>query len=309
MMETREWALIAFTILSQMSIGAFVVLGIVHFFATRKAGLVEADRLSNYALLAIGPTLVLGLIASLFHLGNPLNAPQAIANLGSSWLSREIFFITAFGVVGAVFALMQWRKLGTPGIRSAVAWLAALLGLAQVYSMAMVYMLPTQPYWNTAATLLAFFATTFLLGALAVGAALVATYTYVRRQTPACAEAQCGLLRSAVQGIAVASVVLLGVQLIAAPLQLTLLASQSEPAGVSSAARLYQDYGLLFGLRLVLAFVGAGLFGLYLYRNASVAGREKLLGSAVYLAFAIVLLAEVVGRFLFYAAHVKIGLS
>ena len=47
----------------------------------------------------------------------------------------------------------------------------------------------------------------------------------------------------------------------------------------------------------------------YLYRNASVAGREKLMGSAVYVAFAIVLVAEVVGRFLFYAAHVKIGLS
>ena len=34
-----------------------------------------------------------------------------------------------------------------------------------------------------------------------------------------------------------------------------------------------------------------------------------MMGSAVYVAFAIVLVAEVVGRFLFYAAHVKIGLS
>jgi anaerobic dimethyl sulfoxide reductase subunit C (anchor subunit) len=309
MMETREWALIAFTILSQMSIGAFVVLGIVHFFAARKAGLVEADRLSNYALYAIGPTLVLGIIASFFHLGNPMNGPQAIANFGSSWLSREIVFVVAFCIVGAVFAFMQWRHLATPVLRTAVAWLAALLGLAQVFSMSQVYMLPTQPYWNTAATVLAFFATTFLLGALSVGAALVATYAYVRRKTPSCAEAQCTLLRDTVKGIAVAVVVLLGIQLIAAPLQLALLASQSEPAGVQSAGLLYQDYGLLYGLRLVLAFVGAGLFGLYLYRNASVAGREKLMGSAVYVAFAIVLVAEVLGRFLFYAAHVKVGLG
>ena len=309
MMETREWALIAFTILSQMSIGAFVVLGVIHFFAARKAGLAEADRLSDRALLAIGPTLVLGMIASFFHLGNPLNGPLAISNLGSSWLSREIFLVVVFMVVGAVFALMQWRKLGTPQVRNAVALLAALVGLAQVYSMSMVYMLPTQPYWNTVATQLAFFSTSFLLGSLAIGSALVANYAYIRRKNPSCAEAQCELLRETVKGIAVAGVVLLGIQLIAAPLQLSLLAGQSEPAGVASAARLTQDYGLLFALRLVLAFVGAGLFGLYLYRNASVAGREKLMGSAVYVAFAIVLVAEVVGRFLFYAAHVKIGLS
>lgn len=308
-METREWALIAFTILSQMSIGAFVVLGIVHFFAVRKAGIVEADRLSNYALLAIGPTLVLGMIASFFHLGNPLNGPLAIANLGSSWLSREIFFVVVFCIVGAVFAFMQWRHIGTPALRNIVAWVAALVGLAQVFSMSMVYMLPVQPYWNTVATQLAFFATTFLLGSLAIGAALVATYTYIRRKAPDCAETQCVLLRQTVKGIAVAVVVLLGLQLIVAPLQLSLLASQSEPAGVASVGRLYQDYGVLEATRLVLAFVGAGLFGIYLYRNASVEGREKLMGNAVYLAFAIVLVAEVIGRFLFYAAHVKIGVS
>ena len=307
-METREWALIAFTILTQMSIGAFVVLGIVHFFAVRKAGVVEADRLSKYALLAIGPTLALGMIASFFHLGNPLNGPLAINNLGSSWLSREIFFVVVFCIAGAVFAFLQWRQIGTSTLRTVVAWVAALLGLAQVCSMSMVYMLPVQPYWNTVGTLLAFFSTAFLLGSLAIGAALVATYTYIRRKNPDCAETQCALLRQSIKGIAVAAVVLLGLQLIVAPLQLALLASQAAPASVASAGLLYTDYGLLYGARLVLAFVGAGLFGLFLYRTASVEGREKLMGSAVYAAFAIVLVAEVLGRFLFYAAHVKIGL-
>jgi len=47
-----------------------LILGIVHFFAARQWGEAEADRLSDRALLAIGPVLVLGTIASLFHLGN-----------------------------------------------------------------------------------------------------------------------------------------------------------------------------------------------------------------------------------------------
>ena len=104
-MAVRDWALIAFTILAQMSIGAFLVLGVVHFFAMRKAGMEEADRLSDRALLAIGPLMVLSLLASLFHLGNPLNAYRAVTNLGSSWLSREVFFSVLFTIAGGVFAL------------------------------------------------------------------------------------------------------------------------------------------------------------------------------------------------------------
>ena len=46
-MTGKEWALITFTILAQMSVGAFVVLGIVHFFAARKAGEDQADRLAS----------------------------------------------------------------------------------------------------------------------------------------------------------------------------------------------------------------------------------------------------------------------
>ena len=307
-MTTREWALIVFTILSQMSIGSFVVLGIVHFFAARKSGPEEADRLSDRALLAIGPVLVLGIIASFFHLGDPLNSPRAIANFGTSWLSREITFVVLFSIVGAVFAFMQWRKLGSITLRNALAWVAAIVGLAQVYSMSMVYMLPLQPYWNSFATQVAFFCTTFLLGSLAIGTALVINYAYLRRKNPDCAETQCALLRQVVRGIAVAVIVLLGIELVAAPLHLTQLAGTGEPAAVESAAILYQDYGVLYGLRLVLVFVGAGVFAVFLYRNAMTPGREKLMGNLVYSAFAVVLIAEVIGRFLFYASHVKIGL-
>ena len=82
-MSVREWALVTFTILAQMSVGAFVVLGIVHYYANRKAGMEEANRLSDRALVAIIVTLGLGLLASLLHLGNPLRAPTAVTNLAS----------------------------------------------------------------------------------------------------------------------------------------------------------------------------------------------------------------------------------
>src|SRR5690606_9238572 len=124
-MDVREWALIAFTILSQMAVGSFIILGIVYFFASRKWGEEQADRLSDRALLAIGPVLVLGTLASFFHLGNPLNAYRAISNVGSSWISREILATLLFIAVGAVFAFMQWRKVSTSATRNIVALVAA----------------------------------------------------------------------------------------------------------------------------------------------------------------------------------------
>jgi len=128
-MNARDWALITFTILVQMSVGSIWVLGVAHFFAARKYGAEEADRLSDRALLALVPVIALGFIASLLHLGNPFNAYRAVTNLGSSWLSREIFFGVIFAVLAFVFAFLQWRKIGTlvlrnviPGWRHLTAW-------------------------------------------------------------------------------------------------------------------------------------------------------------------------------------------
>lgn len=306
-MDVRDWALIFFTILAQMAVGSFLVLGVVHFFAARQAGEVEADRLSDRALLAIGPVIVLSLIVSLFHLGNPLNAFRAVTNLGTSWLSREILSSVLFTVAGGAFALMQWRKLASFAVRNLVAWLAALIGLFLVFAMTQVYNLPVQPAWNTLATPVSFFATTLLLGSLAMGAAFVANYAYLQRANAGLPDLQSALLRGALRWIAMTAIVLLVVELVTAPLQVAYLAAGS-PAAVASAALLTGRYGLIFALRLALVFLGAGVLAVFLYRNAMSPGREKLLGNLAYLTFGLVLIGEVLGRFLFYATHIKIGL-
>ncbi len=305
-MNVRDWALITFTILAQMSVGSFLVLGVVHYFAAREAGEEQADLLSDRALLAIGPVLVLGMLASLLHLGNPLNAYRAVANLGSSWLSREVFFGVLFAIFGGAFAIMQWRKISTFTVRSLVAWIPALIGLALVFSMSRIYQLPTQPAWNTLATPISFFTTTFLLGSLAMGAAFVANYGYVQRSDPDCADVQCELLRSSLRWIAITSIVLLGIEFVVTPLYLAYLGAQGG-AAATSASLVIDRFGVVFGLRLLLVFLGAGVFALFLYRNALSPGRESIAGNLAYAAFALVLVAEVLGRFVFYAIHIRIG--
>jgi len=304
-MNTHDWSLVLFTILAQMSVGSFVVLGIVHFLVSRSAGVEEADRMSDRALLAIGPVLVLGLIASFFHLGNPLNAYNAIANLGSSWLSREIFSGVAFAVVGGAFAFMQWRKIGTASQRNLLGLLAALIGLVLVYSMANVYLLRTVPVWDSVLTPISFFATTFLLGTLAMGAAYVANYSYLQRKNPGCGDAQCVLLRKTLSWVGISSIVLLGVEFVVLPLYLVYLSS--TPAA-SAESLIAGSYSTILIVRLVLAFLGAGLFGAIVYRNAVSVGREKVAGNWAYAAFALVLVSEILGRFLFYATHTGFSL-
>lgn len=306
-MEIRELALVTFTILTQMSVGAFLTLGLIHFFVARKAGMEQADQMSDRALLAIGPVIVLATIVSLLHLGNPLNAPRAIANLDTSWLSREILSTVLFVLLGGVFALMQWRKISTFAVRNVIAWIATLVGLVLVYSMSQIYMLEAQPAWNSLATPISFFATTLLLGLLAIGAALVTNYAYVQRQDPECAAEQCVLLRDTVRWIALTAVFVLGVELVVAPIYLASLSAGSS-AAQESARVMIQDFGALLALRLVLAFIGVGVFGFFLYQNAMSPGREKIMGNLVYAAFALALVAEVLGRFLFYATQVRVGI-
>jgi anaerobic dimethyl sulfoxide reductase subunit C (anchor subunit) len=305
--NTKEWALIAYTILTQMSVGAFVILGVVHTLALRKSNEKEASALSDRALLAIGPVIVLGVLVSLLHLGNPMNAYRAISNVDSSWLSREILATVLFTGLGAVFAFLQWRKIGTFQMRRILAVVAALAGLVLVFCMSQVYLLDFEPAWNTAATPITFFVTTFLLGGLAMGAAFVANYSYLKSK-PNLSDLpiQADLLRTSLQWIAVAAMILVGIELVVMPLYVAHL-SNGNALAVESASKLTGEYGTIFALRLALGVIGAVLFSLFLYMTATLKKDRQMVNFA-YGAFAVVLIAEVMGRFLFYAIHLRMGI-
>jgi anaerobic dimethyl sulfoxide reductase subunit C (anchor subunit) len=211
-----------------------------------------------------------------------------------------------FAVVGFAFAVMQWRKIGSFQLRNIVAWVAAAIGVVLVFSMAMVYMIPTRPAWNAVTTPISFYVTTLLLGVLAMGAAFVANYWYVQSKNPGCASDQCVLLRDSLKWIAVASIILLGCQFVVVPLA---LAFMSLNGALSGAAMMAGEFGVIFVLRLVLVFVGAGVLGIFVYRTAQSPGQENLMGTLAYAAFALVLVGEVLGRFLFYATAGHFGLQ
>ncbi len=159
----KKWALILFTIFTQSAVGAFAIL------AAHRATMSAVDSLPVLpVLLTISALMLVSLAISLAHLGSPANAPWAIANLGSSWLSREIF--TSLLFTGAVLAttVLEWRDVDVETLRIAMKWFGIGVGFLFIFSMSRVYMVCTIYVWNSLLTPAAFFITVFLLGGMLI---------------------------------------------------------------------------------------------------------------------------------------------
>lgn len=65
--------------------------------------------------------LVLGLVASFFHLGRPERAWRAIARWRTSWLSRECIVLPVFTAAVCAYGAAQWLGLGP-----AAAWIGGV---------------------------------------------------------------------------------------------------------------------------------------------------------------------------------------
>ncbi|WP_127131771.1 DmsC/YnfH family molybdoenzyme membrane anchor subunit [Georgenia sp. SYP-B2076] len=310
-MNIHELPMMIFTIAAQMCVGAFVVLGVIQVVAARRYGKDAIDKVTDPALYAIGPVMVFGLVASMFHMNDVTNTLNVIRHVDSSWLSREILFGSGFAGLGFLFAAAQWFKWGTTRLRQALALATAAVGLGLVFSMSMIYYsLVTVPAWHTWATPAQFFTTAFLLGALAVGAALTGTVMWRRRAaeqagTQVTTDPRAvGLLTSSLKGIGVAAVALLGVEFLIIPLHVSALSAAGGAAAESAAV----FSGAWFVARLVLVFLGAGLLAVFLFRHASTKSSPRTLAVLATTAFALVLVGEFIGRSQFYDSMIRIGM-
>ncbi len=283
----KERSLVAFTILSQLAVGAFWTLGALYAWVGYEKGARVADELTGLGWAVISLVMVAGLLASFLHLGTPTRAWRALGNLRRSWLSREIFLATLFAGMSILFAIVQWSPLGPFTLRGLLGATTGLVGVGLIYAMASAYRLRTIPAWNTWVTPASFFITTFLLGALAAGMILIAPIFRSSEWTP--------LILRALAGWAI---VLLGIQLVIFFLWIARL-TNSE-AAQSSALKITKKHRTLFILRLALAVGGMIVSGAMLLNS-----NEASL--TLFISFALVLASEILGRTLFYQARVRYG--
>nr|NLI50416.1 dimethyl sulfoxide reductase anchor subunit [Propionibacterium sp.] len=301
----HELPLVIFTIAAQMSAGSFIVLGLIHLLGA-KVPQETMDRVTDPALYAVGPLLVLGMAASTLHLGSPLRAANSLLHLGGSWLSAEIFAGSAFAGLGAVFAFLQWKKLGPHVLRQVLAVLTAAVGAFLVFAISQVYSLRTVPAWATYFTPVRFFITALLLGGLAVGAALVIAAQRREAKGVETPEAA-ALVGRSVRGIALGGLFGLGAKYIGQPAYIGYLGTHPEQAARESLDLLVNTYGVYSAAQNILTFAGIAALFFMLYRMADGNAGKRLMPTAAIVAFVLVLAGEVIGRMLFYASMVRIG--
>lgn len=113
------------------------------------------------ALFVICGLAGLGSIASITHLGVPLNAPNAIRNVFSAWLSREVVVTAIFvGCLGLTFLwLWRTRKLSMLLLSASI-----LIGLFDIYCMASIYRHTSILTWMDPNTYVMFFGAMLTLG-------------------------------------------------------------------------------------------------------------------------------------------------
>ena len=158
--EHPHWSLIVMTVLTQMSVGAFVTIWLLQLLgASTRLGIVAAVSLTVGGLALSAATL---------HLGRPIHAYRALKMWRRSWLSREVLLFAAFSIVATAYAGLLWL-----GVMWSV-WVGALTvacGVAGVLASASIYRVPARPAWNTPYTLLQFSLTAGILGPLFAAAA------------------------------------------------------------------------------------------------------------------------------------------
>ncbi|WP_338823206.1 hypothetical protein MHOCP_14310 [Moorella humiferrea] len=276
----KEWALVFFTLLAQASVGLMVVAQALN--AKDRSGL-------KGVLPWVGILMAASMLISLGHLGSPLGAPRAILNLKSSWLSREIFFAAGFFILWAINYLFETRSQAGEGVKAITGWLAGLCGVLALISMANIYVHTILPAWATAYTHIAFYST-----ALVLGAVLYAVLTHRAGQ-----EGREGQLKQA----AILAVIGIALQLVSLPPYLAYLGA--GPAAAQETARQLTGAAPVLILSQALAVIGGIFFGVFALKAHGEKGAPQA-GQWLYGALALLILAELAGRYLFYATGVSI---
>ncbi|MEL1135700.1 DmsC/YnfH family molybdoenzyme membrane anchor subunit [Desulfitobacterium sp. THU1] len=288
-------SLILFSICIQAAIGIMI------FVALGKS--LNKEGQFKPAIVTAAGLAIVGLLASLLHLGRPLAALNSLAHFGTSWLSREIWFTAIFTGLTVLAAVLILVKPTAKGAINVLAPLAAVVGLVDVYVMASIYNYASVPAWQHGSIYVEFYAAAISLGAI--------LFLALSGKEAASLKKAASLTVGAAVALQVAAMVLYYIQLgtsdnLAAGQSLALLNSMS---GVMAMKWLF----ILLGAGMLMFPVGIGGTKVSAGQAAVevAATTEGALSTTVYLAAALVVVGQIIGRYLFYAVMVinTVGLS
>jgi anaerobic dimethyl sulfoxide reductase subunit C (anchor subunit) len=305
-MPENAWSLLVFTLLSQMSVGAFCVAEFLNFFHTKEFGTKSLHFFRLYSRLLVLASVVMAGISAIFHLRKWENAYQAFNNFRNSWLSKEMVFFLLFMFCVALLALMTWRKIDRKHIQRVFVASGLFCGIALVYSMAKIYMLPTVPVWNAWTTPGLFFAATLLLGSLAV-ACLFQAFLWSPRSSFLTEGIRERWIRKTLPNLIKMSMFFLVIGIMTSVFFAHRLMAV-DAAAAPETPIMDTDKQVLFFSRIFFFVLGWIFQALSLKKlRFEEEIREKFSG-LLYGAFVSIAFGEILGRYLFYVSFFRIGL-
>jgi len=297
-------ALVFMLVLTQLSVGAFVV----------GQALVSGPWADPLMLATIRPAyaiagLVVGLIgmhAAVFHLGRPWYAFRSLLGLRTSWLSREIlafgvFASCAFAYAAAVWFAKDYSHL-VP-LADGLGLATALTGAVGVFCSVMVYVKTQRPFWSGHRTGSKFFLTCAVLGLpIALLVSLIACYESKDLATHSIMQNYGQTLCRWLMIVVAAKLVLEGSVLV------WLKQRQFSPLK-RTALLLTGELSMTYVLRYFFGVMGGLLLPLVLLSEKAIAsgpeGYQPLfVGFVVLLITGLLLIGELIERYLFFAASV-----
>lgn len=305
-MNVREWALPVYTILMQLSAGTILLLWIIR--AVRMSGFDAAarSRIVKIPLTIVVFTACVAMVASHFHLSQPLRSYMAVVNFRTSWLSREIVFSVLYVLALAHLTLLHWLTESRSRLKSILGWVASGFGLILVYCMSHIYLLPTQSAWNSQFTIISFFLTLLFLGCIALPAILLIDFSFSAVLAHQGVDERASLIRTVLVWCTGAAL-LAWIAVVVVSTEQMLMLRSGDSWAQTSFELLTTLYLPLLVLRVVLPFFGILWMVLSLAQALQHKRSIRELTMPAYISCISVMVGEIMGRFLFYAIHVRLG--
>lgn len=281
-MGLHEWPLALFTVLGQCIVGGFLVMTLALLNGNTSA---QQKTALYRAMFVLWVLMGIAFVASVFHLGSPWRAFNALNRIGASALSNEIAGGALFFTVGGLGWLLAVSGKMPAGLEKIWLIVTSLLGVLFVWLMTRVYQIDTVPTWYNGYTTLNFFLTV-LIGGLIFGMLLL----------------RMGRIDTSVYRLlAIICTIALIVGIISAVMQGNTL--EGIRSSVQQASRLVPSYDMLIVVRAVLLIAGLQfwLIPLLKGKNANIGGLAA--------GFLLVFAGEFIARTVFYGLHMTVGVT
>lgn len=277
----HEFPLVIFTLFMQASVGCLVVSLLCScriLEGSEKTQLLKKPVVASFVLGCVG------LLGSLFHMGNPLHMFYTMVHVSSSWMSREVW---ATAIYMALLFLSTALLLLKNKANNALLVISAIAGLVYMYAMSALYANTLFNLWGGLFTYASFFGAVLLVGSVIAASLLVGPLRSLGK------EEQLKRVVKASLGVGVMGILLM---LLGA---LSLLSNIGEPIYLGMTPRELPDGLLSLSIaRVALIAVGVLFVGRLLCQKSSQSTNATLVMSFAALC---IFVGEGVGRVVFFS--------